>query len=465
MKANKIKIAPFEFIIIKELRIERVTGEHAKAHISGYIRDETVEEYRHLLLADIWVTVTAEDEDQQSKIIMAGIVAGFALEQQRHSTRLTLSILSGTCLMDRSRHFRTFQTSGISCMDVVRMINKSYEGADTIAEEPVRSTPIDFLMQYQETDWAFVSRIGSIFGLAVTPAMERPGVLYYIGRSNSVRYQLPPETYCSARKLVDVFMTQAANAQGTMREQDYLEYVVTGRTIYNLWDLVVIGNMGGYVYRISSEYRQGELIHTYYLRSEAGMQVNRRWNEAQAGRSFMAVVKDVGRDLVQIKVNNDENIGQEISKWFAYSTGYSSPDGAGWYCMPEIGDQVRLQIPDNCEEHAYVISAVHMETDSGRKNPDHKSFKTKYGKELLFTPTTIELTNNQGMAVKIVDGEGIQIVSSKDISIQAGGNMTLSSENSSLTIAGTKQVDIMQGGAGMHLDEDVTFTGRKFRIQ
>lgn len=105
-----------------------------------------------------------------------------------------------------------------------------------------------------------------------------------------------------------------------------------------------------------------------------------------------------------------------------------------------------------------------MGTGNDRKNPDHKSIKTKYGKELLFTPDSLELTNNQGMSIRIKDGEGIQIISNKDISITSGGNMTLSSD-ASLVIAGSEQVDIRQSGAGLHMDKDITFTGGKFRIQ
>ena len=133
--------------------------------------------------------------------------------------------------------------------------------------------------------------------------------------------------------------------------------------------------------------------------------------------------------------------------------------------MPEVGDRVRLQIPDHIEEHGYVISAVHMDTKDDRKVPDHKSFKTRYGKELLFTPDSLELTNHQGMSIIIKDGEGIQVISDKDISIMAGGNMTISSQDASLIIAGTESVDIRQGGAGLHIDNDIIFSGGKFRIQ
>lgn len=79
--------------------------------------------------------------------------------------------------------------------------------------------------------------------------------------------------------------------------------------------------------------------------------------------------------------------------------------------------------------------------------------------------TVYEFTNNKGMSVKIVDGDGIQILSDKDISIVAGGTMTISSQEDSLVVAGTESVDIRQSGAGLHMQEDITFTGGQFRIQ
>lgn len=89
-----------------------------------------------------------------------------------------------------------------------------------------------------------------------------------------------------------------------------------------------------------------------------------------------------------------------------------------------------------------MMNAVHKETDAGRSNPDYK-----------------------GMSIEIRDGEGIRITSSKDISITSQGNVTVSSEGASLVVAGTDSVDIRQGGAGIHMDDDVTFKGGKFRVQ
>jgi hypothetical protein len=132
--------------------------------------------------------------------------------------------------------------------------------------------------------------------------------------------------------------------------------------------------------------------------------------------------------------------------------------------MPEIGDHVRLHVPGERESGAYIISAVHKGDSPDRQNPNHKSIKTIYGKELLMTPDLIRLTNNKGMSIEIDDTQGIRIISNKDIEISAAANVNIDSEDASLMISGTDEVNMSQGGASINLDDDVSFTGAKFRI-
>jgi hypothetical protein len=464
MKAEQIYISDFDFLSLERLEIDQWIGQHATAVISGYISDEYVHEYQGRVMENRLVTITAVGEDGEKKAVMGGIIAGFSFEKMTHDVKMCLVLKSGTYLMDRTPHFRSFQNLNETYLDVMNRISAFYGSHGVIAESCVQQETVDFLLQYKETDWTFVRRLASRFGLEVTPAITREGVFYYVGNASSDTYRLTDTVYCMGKNM-DAFMIQGANGAGGKDEQDYLEYRLSTRELYDLWDRLVLGNGSGYVWHIHREYKHGELYNTYILRAGHGMKTERIFNGYQSGCSFKATVRSVMQDMVQISIADDENRDQKVTKWFPFSTGYSSPNGAGWYCMPEIGDCVRLQIPGHAEEDGYVISAVHLETGNDRKNPDHKSFKTRYGKELLFTPDSLELTNHQGMSIRIKDGEGIQIVSSRDISISSGGTMTLSSEDASLVIAGTESVDIRQGGAGLHIDKDIIFSGGKFRIQ
>ena len=153
--------------------------------------------------------------------------------------------------------------------------------------------------------------------------------------------------------------------------------------------------------------------------------------------------------------------------WYPYSTIYSSPDGSGWYCMPEINDKIRLHFPNRDEKNAYVISSYHLDSEDSneRQNPDYKSIMNKYKKEILLTPNTLVLTNNKGMSIKIEDGKGISISSNKNVYINAENNITVKSNTDKITMTSPKNVTLKQGENTMVLKEDITITGEQSKIE
>lgn len=250
-----------------------------------------------------------------------------------------------------------------------------------------------------------------------------------------------------------------------IHEHDCMTVVFEHREIFDLFDRINVDGLQMIVSSIESRYIGQELLHTYVLSFEKGLYVPREYNLRHNGVSLPGVVKNVKEDVVQISLYGDENDSQKVLCWLPYSTIYSSPDGTGWYCMPEIGDTVRMHIPERDEDCAYVISAVHMETgNDDRKDPDIKSIKTKYGKEVRFTPDSIVITNNAGMAIEISDSNGISIVSDKNISLTAKGSVSVSSDEGSVTVAGDSTVNLKQSGSSLTLDGDINMSGGDLRV-
>ena len=465
MREYRIEITQFEFLTILSLSINKEINNHACAVVSGLISDENATDYRDKLMQDIWVQILAFDESGQSKIILNGIVAGFTMDCISTQKTLTLKIMSGTWLMDGRPHFRTFQNTSLTYSKIMETINQGYTDSDFIGNDAVNMQVAGLLLQYMETDWAFLRRISSHLGSYVTPSTAHTGAKYYVGRKTKQAFRVSSGIPCAANKRVGEFMRNSSSGVGSFSEWDYLEYQFRTREIYDLWDQISLDNYTGYVCKIQSEYTRSELVHTYHLRSERGIEHMPVFNQSCVGCSFEAIITEVKQDVVRVDVVCDENEAQQDTIWFPYSTVYSTPDGPGWYCMPEVGDHVRLHIPDERESHAYVASAVHKGNSPDRQNPDHKSIKTFYGKELLMTPDLIKLTNNKGMSIEIDDGKGIRITSDKEILIQAASDVTISSEDESLMISGTGSVNMTQAGASINLDDDISFTGAKFRIQ
>jgi phage baseplate assembly protein gpV len=202
-----------------------------------------------------------------------------------------------------------------------------------------------------------------------------------------------------------------------------------------------------------------ELQHTYILLSRVMGTCSEEDNINITGASLKANVVHVDKAKALIKIQLDENADNAGNRWFDFATVYSTSDGTGWYCMPEVGDEVRLVFPDKSEENAYVSSCVHIENES-RMNPDEKSWKNKQGKEVLFTPETLVLRNNKGMSIEISDVEGIKIVSDKKIILQAAEDINVNSE-SGLQLSAAESMLLSQGGASIQMNDSITIGGGK----
>lgn len=145
---------------------------------------------------------------------------------------------------------------------------------------------------------------------------------------------------------------------------------------------------------------------------------------------------------------------------------YSTPDETGWYCIPEVGDSIRLYAPNEHDKQVYVASAVHLPLVSGpeRSNPDFKSIMNKQRKEVLFTPETLLITNNNGMSIGLSDQEGIKIVSDKAIMIQSDASVDITSTTSTINVTVPERLTFRQDGTAMDMQEKLFFEGAHIHL-
>lgn len=183
------------------------------------------------------------------------------------------------------------------------------------------------------------------------------------------------------------------------------------------------------------------------------------------GLSLIGKVKAVEGEQVQLSLEDDEN-QQSGNRWFAFSTVYSSPDGAGWYCMPEIGDTARLYFPTEEDGDAYVSSAFHENAGGGlRTEPSNKIWRNKEGKEIRLTPDKILITNNKGMSVELSDQQGIKIKSNASVTVEASDDISISSSGAGLELAASNKILLRQGSNTMELSDGIKISGSTVKMQ
>lgn len=449
MREEVIIVRPFQFIDYMEIKGHQCVGGHGTFKIRGHVAPENEKEYLGLIQSETWVEVAAADYAGIKQPIFNGIILNADIERISSTCILTLELITGSYLMDRIPHIRSFQNSDMQYGAVVHTIMNGYEDGryrmTTAKGQPIQG----FLLQYQETDWAFARRMASRFGTDIFTSSVYYGITLHFGE---------PELAIS---------TEINTGEYAMvkRPDGTYGYKVTLRELVHVGDWLQFNGHTVWVAETDTELVKEELYHTCYLLWGRAVPIVKKYNSRCAGVSLTGKVTAVEKDSIQMEIDKDENREDAGRCWFPYATPYSDSDGAGWYCMPEIGDSVRLHIPTEDEATAYAVNSVHIKSNgTERQNPAYKSFMNKQGKEILMTPDSLIMTNNAGMSIEILDREGVRIISNKNILLEAEEDIEITSANSRLQLLANEEISLRQGDTQMCMDGGMRIDGARLNL-
>lgn len=460
MRAIKLIVEPFAFLNYAEVVCVRELYQHGTIRITGLIGQKQVQEYLNIAGKETWVCVKVISEQEEEKHFFDGILTGVWISMEDQSPILTIELKTGSFLLDLKPHTRSFQDAEFRYADLIRTCMEPMAGQFLLLEKKEERIG-HFLFQYQETDWAFFKRLASYAGLALIPEDVTPGKKLYFGyKVNRKIEDIKTDSFWQEQSYEAYRKKMAAGVKG-LQLQDFVSYIVQSREIYGLGDTVRFGGNIFVIGKIKSWLVGQELYHEYNLIRKKGGLLPPLFHPNLSGVSLIAKVLAVETTMVQVQIQEDENKENCSTCWFDYATIYSTPDGTGWYCMPEIGDQVRLVFPDQKEEHVYVASSIHVGKSQGRIHPNEKSWKNKQEKEILFTPDAIILRNNKGLFVELSDEKGIQLSSNKDILIRADGAIRMISQKEGISFSAQDRIEMQQGAARIRIKDQIFIYGGK----
>lgn len=369
MREYQIGIEPFEYTAVQDIKITRAVNEHAEASVTVQIRDGREEEYLGMLAGETWVRIIGTGGQDGAAgpvhtVLFHGIVTDFSFSHDSRGTTMYLALASGTVLMDMEPHFRVFQNENALCASIHEGITGAYPDGRATCTEGGSDRTRGILIQYRETDWEFLKRMAAASGRCLVPDALQKGVRYTVGLPEGTGRDIPAD-HIRTRLDMREYMEKTRGGMTWLCTGDMPELVITDREICRIGDRMSYQGREYHICRIETAYRGGECLHTYHLRRKEALSPLPVPHGSITGCSFDASVTGVQRDRVQVEIAGDEWNARDGKAWFLYATVYSSPDGTGWYCMPEPGDSVRLHVPES-EEDSFVMSAVHRETDAAR---------------------------------------------------------------------------------------------------
>ncbi|WP_425448050.1 contractile injection system protein, VgrG/Pvc8 family [Dethiothermospora halolimnae] len=458
-------VAPYKFEKVLDLKVTKELNNHVKLYLRGITKEENLDKYVENAKENEPIAVSLRG-DEETETLFKGVVKNISIKATGNVRTLQVEAISATSLMDINLKKRSFKDKTATYESIFSKISKDYSGAQIIDEVTKGAKTKRLYVQYNETDWEYIKRLASYFNAPLVPNSKLNKVKFHVGIPGGFKsYTLKHNEY-TVRKELGTYKYLSENHIDGINEQDHINYEVKSHTVLDLCNKVNIKSRTYYVAKAVIAMEQGTIVGRYTLRDLKGLKVEKIYNQELIGLSLAGNVLEIEKDKVKIKLDIDNGEDDPNTIWFPYSTVYSSPDGSGWYCMPEKEDKIRLYFPDRDEKNAKVANAAHLESEDSneRKDPDIKKIKTKYGKQIVFKKGAIEIIANDKLLMRLTDEGGIEILSDKKIVLKAEDDIELSSENKVL-IEGDESINLKQGDANIDIKEDVIIGGAKVNME
>lgn len=455
MNNGNVKIVNMEQLHVTKCEYEKNVNHYGRAVIEGYIDEKDYEVCKEKSYSGESFTIEEIKETGVEKIFTGLIKCVTFYCDRGYIVKL---ILQGELAkMDMTANTRIFQNSQNSMDDIISTVSGSYPSQYTLAS--MHETNIDhMIVQYEETDWKFLCRIIAEAGGCLIPDYRDSGCRFATGVKDGGSINISTNEF-AVNSLHYEYMRKVENGVSVCAE-DQFEYVIKGRWHFELGDMVNLNGKTMYVYRAEGKWDGQELIHYYSLRTIGAFKQPCKQNMNLIGATFAATVSNVNHDKIEVSFDAVETYG---SREYRYATVYSSANGAGWYCMPEIDDSVTITFATEEPESAYASGSVHL--SMGEKNADTKFIRNPYDKEIRFTKDALTITNNKGTEIIISDSDGLTMTSADAIHLTAEKDISISSTVERITLQGETGVELIQGDSKVIVNGDVMLIGNQVHIQ
>jgi len=381
--------------------------------------------------------------------LFQGIILRAAQIQATDFKYFEAEVASPSYLLDIEKDSQSFQRMSDSYNDIIQKVAGSACLNNLLPDVMTGK----LVVRYKETVWQFVKRMASRLNSGLVPDIYSENIRVSFGVPLGGQAREITAAAYTIKKDLQKYQTTAANRlthfSPDVMDIDFMCHQVKSYDRFMIGDCVSFLGHTLYVRAIVAKLEGNTLVFTYDLVTKQGLVQPDIFNEELAGVSLIAEVKVITKDQIKAHITEIDNEWDAGGDWyFPYSTIFSSPGGSGWYVMPEPGDTIKITMLNNREEDAVASSSVNRTSKAPeqRSNPDHKSLSNVHGKEVLFTPDGIYITNQAGRVfINLTDAGGIDIISDKNINIEAQENIVIkASKNIIMTAEETMKLNCGQ---------------------
>ncbi|MGD9156343.1 MAG: hypothetical protein PVG90_12710 [Bacillota bacterium] len=466
---------------LRELRIEKRINDHVRIYLTGVVGPDKKDEYLEMVESDTEIKVTS-GKAGTTTVLFNGILTSIGIKSVRDIYYFEVEGASRTYNLDIKKEDRSFQNIKMSYRDFIEAV---LDGAAALCNKVAVHDELigQFILQYRETKWELLKRCASQPPFYTGLVADATGgkAQFWFGIPDGVERNSDGRGFhYSVHKRIAAYRDTAANHRPGADEADFIEYELVTDEFYNIGDTVSFKGQKLRVSRAMAVMEGGSLKFDCVLTTAAGLKQNLIYNQQLTGVSVEGKVIAAGKDNLKLSLTGigEKSQATDTACWFPYATAYSAEGNTGWYCMPEFGDYVRLYCPTCKETEAFVTTSVRFRErdangktmprpDNGDKitNPQIKYFRTKFGKEIMFSDKEILITGKDGeLLVRLNETNGLEILSPQAVTVTAKKDVTINSEEGKVAISAATELDLICQASSIKMDGETNIKGSQVKI-
>ncbi|WP_051290032.1 EndoU domain-containing protein [Paenibacillus massiliensis] len=446
--------APFALQRISDMRMSRPLHDHARLFLTGIVDEEQQERVLEQARADQPLILTLRGEEgQPARTLFHGELQQVRMSMVRGVHTVELEAVSHTYQLDVRPRTRSFQDSKMTYAELIRQVLELYPDADCIQMVGDEVKLGELLVQYQETDWAFLQRMASRFGTVLVPEVTLPGPKLWFGVPEGRSVSLDNAHY-RLRRSFDKDATAEFN------------HIIESETQAQPGDEVEWAGTNWTIGEITTSIQRELLLHEYRLMPEGSIHKPLRHNARLTGAILEGKVLEVKEDHLRVHLEVDEQQDPAKAWWFPYGTLYSAEGHSGWYVMPEVGDQIQVYFPNVREAEAVATASIRRAKSASAKlaDPQVKVWGTAAGKSIELTPSELTLTASSGKVDIRLHSGGVQVSSDSSLSVSAKSRLSLHADGRVQVDAGSA-IYLHAGGSSLVLDGETDLRSAQVKLE
>lgn len=416
--------SPYAIQHITDVSIDWKPGAHGKMKLQAIGDAEKIMRTLEQASAEDLIELQVMQE-QGAMMLFKGWVQQVECIHQQGVHTVEITGMSASSLLDVEKRSRSFPEPQQTYGALIRKVMSSYTGGDVILQIGENAPVGEPILQYDETDWAFVQRVASRIGSVVVSDMLESGhPKLWVGMPQRSERKLPDELPYQARKNLKAYHEIGATASG-LHDTDYFSYEIQSDEWYVLGEQVEFRGQRFVISQLQAKAEHGELLFTYQLSRPEGIRNKELANPSAGGISLAGEVLAVRGEEVKLRLDIDKDDGVSDPHWYPFAPA----TGSAMYCLPQVGTHASLYYPDATGSGPLILDTVRKNGGGCAKTGDTNTryFGTEHGSELKLAPDHVQIQKDPAgaMLVSLNDETGIEITSSGKLTIIAEQELEL----------------------------------------